>query len=70
MEKAVIYTISSCPASNQLKKDLTSKRIEFEERQVDKKQSWMDEALSYGDVVPMIIHGDGRVEVNPTSTPG
>lgn len=53
-----------------MKKDLTMKGIKFEERQVDKKQVWMDEALTYGDIVPMIIHEDGRVEVNPTDIPG
>jgi glutaredoxin len=70
MKKIVIYTISSCPASKQLKKDLTAKGIKFEERQVDKKQTWMDEALSYGDVVPLIVYKDGRVKINPTGIPG
>ncbi len=70
MSKVVIYTITSCPASKQLKKDLVTKGIQFEEKQVDSRQEWLDEALTYGDVVPMIIHEDGRVEVNPTGIPG
>jgi len=70
MNKTVIYTISSCPASQQLKKDLTAKGIKFVEKQVDENQKWLDEALTYGDIVPMIIHEDGRVEVNPTGIPG
>lgn len=70
MSKVVIYTITSCPASKQLKKDLVAKGIQFEEKQVDSRQEWLDEALTYGDIVPMIIHVDGRVEVNPTGIPG
>lgn len=66
----MIYTITSCPASKQLKKDLVAKGIQFEEKQVDSRQEWLDEALTYGDIVPMIIHVDGRVEVNPTGIPG
>ncbi len=66
----MIYTITSCPASKKLKKDLDAKGIQFEEKQVDSRQEWLDEALTYGDIVPMIIHVDGRVEVNPTGIPG
>jgi glutaredoxin len=70
MKKAVVYTISSCPASKQLKKDLTAKGIKFMEKQVDENQKWLDEALTYGDAVPIIVYGDGRIEVNPTGIPG
>jgi len=70
MNKTVIYTISTCPACIQLKKDLTSKGIKFEEKQVDSSQVWLDEARKYGDIVPMIVYGDGRVEVNPTKIIG
>ena len=70
INKTVIYTISTCPACIQLKKDLTGKRIKFEERQVDSNQAWLDEALTYGDIVPMIVYEDGRVEVNPTGKIG
>ena len=70
MKKTVIYTISSCPACKKLKKDLADKGIDFEEKQVDSKQAWLDEALTYGDIVPMILHTDGRVELNPTGIPG
>jgi glutaredoxin len=70
MKETVIYTISTCPACRQLKKDLTSKGIKFKEKQVDSNQKWLDEALTYGDAVPMVVHEDGRVEVNPTGIPG
>lgn len=70
MKRTVIYTISTCPACMQLKKDLTAKHIEFEEKQVDSNQSWLDEALQYGDIVPMIVHENGKVEINPTGIIG
>ena len=37
--------------------------IKFEERQVSESQELLDEALKYGDMVPIIVHPDGRVEV-------
>ena len=61
--KPIIYTVSTCPASLKLKKDWNSQGIEFEERMVDKNQAWLDEALKYGDMVPIIVYQDGRVEV-------
>jgi glutaredoxin len=61
--KPIIYTVSTCPASLKLKKDWSSQGIEFEERMVDKNQAWLDEALKYGDMVPIIVYQDGRVEV-------
>ncbi len=70
MKNTIIYTISSCPASKQLKKDLTAKGVKFEERQVDKNQAWLEEALTHSDEIPMIIHPDGKVEINPTGIPG
>lgn len=70
MNKTVIYTISTCPACIQLKKDLTDKGIKFEERQVNSSQAYLDEALTYGDIVPMIVHKDGRIEINPTGKVG
>ncbi|MDP2918607.1 MAG: glutaredoxin domain-containing protein [Dehalococcoidia bacterium] len=60
--RPVAYTISTCPACNRLKKDWTEQGIDFEERQVDKKQTWMDEARLYGDTVPLVVYTDGRVE--------
>ena len=61
--KPTIYTVSTCPASLKLKKDWSSQGIEFEERMVDQNQAWLDEALKYGDMVPIIVYPDGRVEV-------
>ena len=70
MDETVIYTISTCPACLQLKKDLTAKGIKFKEKQVDSNQKWMDEALTYGDTVPIVVHSYGKIEINPTGIIG
>jgi len=62
MAKTVIYTVSSCPASARMRDDWTAEGKEFEERRVDKNQAWLDEALRYGDTVPIAVYPDGRVE--------
>jgi len=63
MAKTIIYTVSSCPASAKIREDWTAEGKEFEERQVDKSQAWLDEALKYGDMVPIAVHADGKVEI-------
>jgi glutaredoxin len=63
MAVPIVYTVSTCPACIKLKEDWTRQGIKFEERQVDNNQSWLDEALKYGDSVPIIVYGDGRVQV-------
>tara|TARA_A100001037_G_scaffold65775_2_gene57973 strand:+ start:4779 stop:4943 length:165 start_codon:yes stop_codon:yes gene_type:complete len=42
----------------QLKLDLKKKDVEYEERQVDKNQAWLDEALAYADTVPIMIEDE------------
>lgn len=59
----IIYTLRTCPACIELKKDWASRGMEFEERQVDDNQAWLDEALKYGDTVPVVVYEDGRVEI-------
>jgi glutaredoxin-related protein len=63
MKKPIIYTVSTCPASAKIREDWTKEGREFEERQVDKSQAWLDEALKYGDMVPIAVYSDGRVEI-------
>ena len=63
MPKTIIYTVSTCPAGLKLKKDWTAEGKEFEERQVDQSQEWMDEAQKFGDMVPIIVYPDGNVEI-------
>lgn len=63
MSKPIVYTLSTCPACLRLKEDWKSQGKEMEERQVDENQQWLDEAVKYGDQVPVVVHEDGRVEV-------
>jgi hypothetical protein len=42
----------------QLKLDLKKNGKGYEERQVDKNQEWLNEALTYAGTVPIIIEGD------------
>ena len=61
-DKTIVYTLSTCPACIQLKKDWTEQGLEFEERQVDENQELLNEALKYGDIVPIVVYKDGKVE--------
>ena len=63
MSKPVVYTLKTCPACNRLKQDWASRGAVFEERLVDDNQKWLDEALKYGDIVPIVVYDDGRSEV-------
>lgn len=63
MNKTIVYTLSTCPPCKKLKADWADQGIEFEERQVDENQTWLDEAQTFGDQVPIIVYGDGRVEI-------
>ena len=62
MSKPIVYTLSTCPACIKLKEDWTGQGKEFEERQVDDNQAWLDQALKHGDTVPIAVYEDGRVE--------
>ncbi len=63
MSKPIIYTLRTCPACIELKKDWVARGKEFEERQVDSNQTCLDEAREYGDTVPIVVYEDGLVEV-------
>ena len=63
MTKAIVYTVSSCSACSKLREDWTKEGKDFEERQVNKSQRWLDEALKYGDMVPIVVYENGRVEI-------
>jgi glutaredoxin len=61
--RPIVYTVSTCPASIKLKEDWTGRGQDFEERQTDQNQKYLDEALKYADSVPIVVYEDGRVEV-------
>jgi glutaredoxin len=59
----IVYSLRTCQACRMLRQDWTREGVAFEERIVDDNQQLLDEALKYADIVPIIIHPDGRVEV-------
>ena len=63
MSRAIVYTLPACPACVKLKQELVRSGIDFEERQVNERQAWLDEALEYGDMVPIVVYSDGQVQV-------
>lgn len=46
----------------QLLKKFHADRIAYEERHVEDSQQTLDEARRYGDLVPIVVWPDGRVE--------
>ncbi len=59
----IVYTLTVCPACDHLRGKWAREGIEYEERRVDQSQDTLDEALDYGDTVPIILYPDGRVEI-------
>ena len=59
----VVYTLSSCPTCDKLRRTWKRRGIVYEERGVDHNQKALDEALLLGDRVPIIVYPDGRVEI-------
>ena len=55
---ADLYTLTTCPTCMQLKLDLKKNGKEYEERQVDKNQEWLNESLTYADTVPIMIEDE------------
>jgi glutaredoxin len=59
----VVYTLTVCPACDKLRSSWGRQGIKYEEKRVDQSQDTLDEALLYGDSVPIIVFPDGRVEI-------
>ena len=60
----VVYTLTICPACDHLRDTWAKQGIQYDERRVDQSQDTLDEALLYGDNVPIIVYPDGKVEVS------
>ena len=58
----IVYTLTVCPACDRLRETWGGQGIEYDERRVDQSQDTLDEALDYGESVPIIVYPDGRVE--------
>jgi glutaredoxin len=63
MNQPIVYTLSTCPTCEKLRRAWKQQGIAFEERPVNQRQAWLDEALRHADTVPIVVHPDGRVEV-------
>ncbi len=63
MTSPIVYTLTSCPTCEDLRTEWSRQGVAFEERPVNQDQAWLDEALKYGDTVPIIVYPDGRVEI-------
>ncbi len=61
--KPIVFTLLGCPSCERLKSDWTREGIAFDERDVKRDRSTMNEALKYGHSVPVVLFPDGRVEV-------
>ena len=61
-EVPTVYTLTVCQACDRLRSAWGKLGVAYEERRVDQSQEALDEALLYGDSVPIIVYPDGRVE--------
>lgn len=62
MSAPVVYTIRGCDACVKLLKKWNSEGVQYDERRVELSQATLDEARKYGDMVPIVVWPDGRVE--------
>ncbi len=60
--RPIVYTIRGCAACVNLLTKLDAERVEYEERHVELSQAVLNEARGYGDLVPIVVWPDGRVE--------
>ena len=58
----VVYTIRGCDACVKLLRKWEQEGRTWEERRVELSQTVLDEARQYGDMVPIVVWPDGRVE--------
>lgn len=62
MRVPIVYTIRGCDACVKLLRKWEEAGVAYEERRVELSQAILDEARQYGDVVPIVVWPDGRVE--------
>jgi glutaredoxin len=58
----VVYTIRGCDACVRLLQKWDAEGVAYEERRVELNQAVLDEARTYGSVVPIVVWPDGRIE--------
>lgn len=57
----IVYTIRGCDGCVKLLMKWDAAGIQYEERRAETSQALMDEARSFGNVVPIVVYPDGRV---------
>ena len=62
MQIPVVYTIRGCDACVKLLRKWEAEGRVWDERRVELSQTALDEARQYGDMVPIVVWPDGRVE--------
>lgn len=60
--RPVVYTIRGCDACVKLLGKLDTEGVRYDERHVELSQTVLNEARGYGDLVPIVVWPDGRVE--------
>jgi glutaredoxin len=60
--RPIVYTIRGCDACVKLLKKWDSEGLAYDERHVETSQATLDEARTYGSLVPIVVWPDGRVE--------
>ncbi len=63
MDNVIMYTLRNCPTCDKARAALSERGVEYEERRVDDSEEWWEEALKYAFTVPVIIWGEGDVEI-------
>lgn len=58
----IVYTIRGCDACVKLLQKWQNEGIAYEERRVELSQELLDQARTYGSMVPIVVWPDGRVE--------
>jgi glutaredoxin len=58
----IVYTIRGCDACVKLLRNWDADNIVYEERRVELSQTVLDEARRLGQLVPIVVWPDGRVE--------
>ena len=62
MKVPIVYTIRGCDACVKLLRKWEAEGVAYEERRVELSQELLDQARTYGDMVPIVVWPDGRVE--------
>jgi glutaredoxin len=62
-DRPIAYTLTICPTCDKLRAAWARQGIDYDERRVDQSQAVLDEALEYGDTVPIIVYPNGQVVI-------